>query len=205
MEVPVARLVGPDGLVHHLEGDLEHIGRVAPDGDDETALAASITVGEDGVVEQRLPAGRAAEDDVGGSYLLLEKTVELAVPWRQDAELGVLPALALLDSGGYGVQSLRDVFARVREAAVDDVDLADSRAAQHEGKPDVPVGLLPRAERRDRVDPVAAHHETGGREGGPERRQRRGMEDADGLALLGEQGDGADWFDLGLPSRFILF
>lgn len=205
VKMPVARLVRPHGLVHHLEGNLQHVWRVAADGDNEPALAAAFAVGEKSMVKQRLSAGRAAEDNIGGSDLLLEQAVELAVPGREDAELGVLPALALLDGCGDGMQPLEDVLARVRETAVDHVDLADGRAAQHERQPDVPVGLLARAKRRHRVDAVAPHHEAGGREGGPERRQRGGMQDADRLARLGEESDGADGFDLGLPSRFILF
>lgn len=69
----------------------------------------------------------------------------------------------------------------------------------------MPVGLLARAEGSDRLDAVPADHEACGREGGPERRQSGGMQDADGLARLGEEGDGADRFDLGFSSPFILF
>lgn len=69
----------------------------------------------------------------------------------------------------------------------------------------MPVGLLAGPKRRDRLDAVAADHEARGREGGPERRQGGGVQDADGLARLGEEGDGADGFDLGFSSPFILF
>lgn len=161
VEVPMARLMRLDGLVHHLERDLEHVGLVAADSNNEAALAAAVAVGEDGVIEQRLLAGRAAEDDVGCADLLLEQAVELAVPGREDAELGVLPALALLDGGWHRVQPLEDVLARVREAPVDDVDLSDGAAAQHERQPDVPVGLLAGPEGRDRLDAVASHHQAG--------------------------------------------
>ena len=69
----------------------------------------------------------------------------------------------------------------------------------------MPVGLLAGAKRRDGMDAVAADHEACGREGGPEGRQGGGVQDADGLARLGEECDGADRFDLWLPSRIILF
>lgn len=68
----------------------------------------------------------------------------------------------------------------------------------------MPVGLLARAEGRDGVDAVAADDEARGGEGGPEGRQGGGVQDADGLARLGEEGDGARGFDLGFPLGFPL-
>lgn len=70
----------------------------------------------------------------------------------------------------------------------------------------MPVGLVPGAKRRDGVDAVAADDEAGGREGGPEGRQGGGVQDPDGLARLGEEGDGAGGFDVGFPlgSPFIV-
>lgn len=106
------------------------------------------------MLEKRLLAGRAAENHICRADLVPQQPLELAVAGREDAELGVRPPLALLDGGGHHIQAAEDVLARFGKAAVDDVDVADGAAAEHQGQADVPVGLLARAEGRDGMDLV---------------------------------------------------
>lgn len=199
MKVSMARVMRLDGLMQQLDGQLDHIRGVTPDSHDQPPLPAALAAREHGVVEQRLAGWGAAEDDVRGADLLAQQARVLAVARGEQAEGGVGPALALLGGEGDAVEALEQV-AGAGEPAVDDVDVADGGAPQHEGEADVPVGLLAGAEGREGVHAVAAGDEAGRGQGGAEGRKGGGVQDADGLAGGGEECDGAGGFDLGFAA-----
>lgn len=164
--------------VQQLLGQFAHLGREAADGDNQAALLAALVAGQDVRVKEVLAGRSAAVDDVRVAYVLLLQAVELVKGRGEDGELGVGPALALLDLGGHAGKLLEDLAGALGEAVVDDVDVADRATAHHEGHADVPVGLHAAAEDGNVADMVAAVEQAGGAEGGAEGREAAGVDDA---------------------------
>lgn len=195
VEVPMAVLMAPGGLPQQLGRQLLHALRATPDGDNEPSLPAPRMRGQDPRLEERHCARRAAEDGVCGAHLLAQQPVELYVARREHAERRLCPALALLGRGGDAVEAPEDQLAALREAAVDEVDLADGGAAREEGEPHVPVRLLPAAEDGQRPDSVAPGEQADGRQRRAEGRQRVRVQDPGRPAVWVEEGDSARWAD----------
>lgn len=168
VKVAMAPLVRLDSLVQQLQGKLQHIRGIAPDGYDQPPFPPPLATRQDRVIKQSLPARRATENHVRGAHLLAQQPGELAIARGEEAKVGVRPALARLDVGGHGVEPLEDVPGGLGEALVDDVDVSDRGAPQHQRQPNVPVGLLARAKSGDGVHPVPPDHKAGGGEGGAE-------------------------------------
>ncbi|KAH0547498.1 hypothetical protein GP486_008431, partial [Trichoglossum hirsutum] len=113
------------GLLQDLGVQLAHVPLVAPDGDDQPALAAALDAGEVLGGEQRLDAGGTAEDGVGLPHFLFQHARVLAVLPGEHAELGAAPPLRAL----LGVEPLQQRSCP-RETAVDDVHVLYVVAAQ---------------------------------------------------------------------------
>lgn len=182
MEVPMSLLIPLHSLMHNLQWDLQHLRSVTPNGDNQPAFPPSLAACKDRVIKQGPRARRAAKDDIGRPHLLLEQPLELAIPRRQDAKFGIDPALARFLLGRDGVEALEEQLDGLGELVVDDVDVADGGAAQHEREADMPVGLLSRAEDCEGMYLVSFDDQAGGGESGAEGGQGAGVKDADGLA-----------------------
>lgn len=189
-------------LVHYLQGDLQHVRRITANGHDQPPFAPAFPTCQDSVIKQRLTTWRTTKYHIRRAHLLLQQPLKFAVPGRQDPKRRIRPALAVLLISRDGVEALKDVLGGLRELVVDNVDVADRRAAQHQRETHVPVGLVAAAEDGDGVHLVAADDEAGGGEGGAESCEGFGVEEAGGLALGCEKSYGTCGSDFG--SRGVL-
>ncbi len=140
------------------------MGSVAADGGDVAAFFAAFAAGEVFVREKGGGAGGAEEDGIGFADVVFEEAVVVDVLGGDDAELDFGVCGAQVGPFGGGVEVVHDLFG-AGEGAVDDVDVVDFRSAEHEGEPDVPLGLLSGAEDGDGVDAIATVEDDGCSEG----------------------------------------
>lgn len=146
---------------------------------------------QDGPIKQVLLRRRTAVNDIGITNMLLLQPRVLVKRGRQQPELGLRPALALLDRGRDDGELLEEARGVGGEAAVDDVDVLDGAAPHHEREADVPVRLEAAAEDGEDLDVGAAGEETGRGEGGAEGCEGAGVDEANGGAIGVEEVDDA--------------
>lgn len=168
VKVPMSLVMPFHSLLHNLQRNLQHLGSITPDSDNQPALLPSLTARQDGVIEQRLYARRAAEDDIGSAHLILKQPRKFPVPGGQNPKVSIRPALKRFLLRRDGMKAFEKLPASLGEAVVDDVHVADGAAAQHEGKADMPISLLARAKDGDGVDLVSSDEQAGRGEGSSE-------------------------------------
>lgn len=189
VEMPVMLVVCLGSLQQQTFRQLPHLWSVAAHGDDEPALFPALVRGEDGGVEEILLGWSAAVNDIGVADLLLEQTLVLVKGGRQDAKLGLRPALTVLGGLGDDGELLKNTTRIGGEAAVDDVDVLNGAASHHQGQADVPISLHAAAEDGDGLDVVASVEKARRAEGGTKGGQRARLDEAQGLAVGCEQVD----------------
>lgn len=174
-------VLGRDGLAEDFGVDFEHVWAVAADGGDVAAFFAAFGRCEVFVREQRGSARRAEEDSVGFPNILFQQALVFAVFGADDTEGEFGDRLA----EGFPVRGGVEVVhegSGAGEGAVDDVDVVDVVAAEHEGEADVPFCLFAGAEDGDGVDVCAAVEYYGCGEGGAEGGELFGGEEGVGGA-----------------------
>lgn len=181
MEMSMSMLMPSHSLLHYFQWNLEHLRSVAPDGNNESTLPASLAACKNGMVEQGFRARRAEENNISCTHLLLEQSRELSIPRGQESKIGLCPAFTSFLLGRDAMQASQQLTGALREAVIDDVDVSDGAAAQHEREADMPIGLLARTEDGDGLHLVSSDDQAGRGERSAEGSQCGGVQQAEGL------------------------
>lgn len=156
VKMPVALVMLLRSSLQNLHRQLFLVRTQTPHRHEKPPLSPPFVTRQDIPVKQRLSRSSTAVDHVSLQQTLSKQPLIIMKRPRQHRKLAPIPALLLFHFQRDVGEPSHDARGVVREAVVDDVDLADGASARFEGETDVPVGLEAATEDCESLDATSA-------------------------------------------------